>query len=36
MFTHYLTPRLNETDALGHISNTRLPSWFEDGAKRLN
>lgn len=30
MFTHQLEPRFAETDALGHISNTIFPIWFED------
>ena len=25
-----ITPRFYETDALGHINNTRLPAWFEN------
>lgn len=29
MYTCTIRPRFNETDALGHISNTVLPSWFE-------
>lgn len=29
MYKHTIQPRFNETDALGHISNTVLPSWFE-------
>ena len=29
MFEHDITPRFNETDALGHISNTVMPNWFE-------
>ncbi len=30
MFTFQLTPRYSETDALGHITNTALPVWFEE------
>ncbi|MBB6523568.1 acyl-CoA thioesterase [Pseudoteredinibacter isoporae] len=30
MFIHRLEPRFAETDALGHISNTIFPIWFED------
>ncbi|MGI2258671.1 acyl-CoA thioesterase [Shewanella sp. GXUN23E] len=30
-FTLELTPRFNETDALGHINNTVIPGWFEAG-----
>jgi acyl-CoA thioester hydrolase len=29
MFTYLLRPGFSDTDALGHISNTRLPVWFE-------
>lgn len=29
-FEKTLTPRFAETDALGHVSNTTLPVWFED------
>lgn len=29
MFTFHLTPSFTDTDALGHINNTRLPVWFE-------
>lgn len=29
MYKKTIQPRFNETDALGHISNTVLPSWFE-------
>ena len=29
IFTMELTPRFNETDAVGHISNTAIPNWFE-------
>lgn len=30
MFTFRLTPRYSETDALGHITNTAVPVWFEE------
>ena len=30
-----LRPRFSETDALGHISNTTLPVWFEAGREEL-
>lgn len=30
MFEKNITPRFCETDALGHVSNTTLPIWFED------
>lgn len=29
MLTEIISPRFNETDALGHINNTVLPCWFE-------
>ncbi len=29
MFTHKFSPSFTDTDALGHINNTRLPVWFE-------
>jgi len=29
MFTEKLMPRFNDTDALGHINNTKVPTWFE-------
>ncbi|HED34678.1 MAG TPA: acyl-CoA thioesterase [Gammaproteobacteria bacterium] len=29
MFTQTMTPAFCETDALGHISNTVIPRWFE-------
>jgi len=29
MFHHEIEPRFNDTDALGHISNTAFPAWFE-------
>ncbi|MBZ9540098.1 acyl-CoA thioesterase [Modicisalibacter tunisiensis] len=31
MFTQTLTPTFSDTDALGHINNTRIPVWFELG-----
>ncbi|MBI43929.1 thioesterase family protein [Marinobacter lutaoensis] len=31
MFTLEIHPRFSDTDALGHISNTSLPVWFEQG-----
>lgn len=30
MFHLELAPRFSDTDALGHISNTTLPVWFEE------
>jgi acyl-CoA thioester hydrolase len=29
MYTETLTPRFSDTDALGHINNTKVPIWFE-------
>jgi len=29
MYEDIIEPRFSETDALGHISNTALPVWFE-------
>ncbi|MBE0490580.1 MAG: acyl-CoA thioesterase [Halomonas sp.] len=29
MFTRTVEPAFYDTDALGHINNTRLPAWFE-------
>ncbi|PAV25548.1 thioesterase [Tamilnaduibacter salinus] len=29
MFEYEIEPRFNDTDALGHISNTAFPVWFE-------
>jgi len=30
MFSYKVTPGFSDTDALGHINNTRLPVWFEN------
>ncbi|MCD8523192.1 MAG: acyl-CoA thioesterase [Saccharospirillaceae bacterium] len=35
MWTHHVSPRFVETDALGHINNTVLPVWFEDARTPL-
>ncbi|PXX90423.1 thioesterase [Marinobacter vulgaris] len=35
MFHLELEPRFSDTDALGHISNTTLPVWFEQARKPL-
>ncbi len=35
MFTLELEPRFSDTDALGHISNTSLPVWFEQARKPI-
>ncbi|TRX63438.1 acyl-CoA thioesterase [Corynebacterium hiratae] len=29
MYKTTITPRFNETDAVGHINNTKFPAWFE-------
>lgn len=29
MYTESLMPRFSDTDALGHINNTKVPIWFE-------
>ncbi|OUS31833.1 thioesterase [Thalassotalea sp. 42_200_T64] len=29
MFSEKMKPRFSDTDALGHISNTAIPIWFE-------
>lgn len=29
MFSEVITPRFSDTDALGHINNTKVPIWFE-------
>lgn len=31
MFSYQVEPRFSETDALGHINNTVVPAWFEQG-----
>ncbi|MBZ9558237.1 MULTISPECIES: thioesterase family protein [unclassified Modicisalibacter] len=31
MFTRTIDPTFSDTDALGHINNTRIPVWFELG-----
>ncbi|MCH9692033.1 MAG: acyl-CoA thioesterase [Gammaproteobacteria bacterium] len=31
MFNYVVEPRFSETDALGHINNTVVPAWFEQG-----
>ncbi len=31
MFSETFNPRFSETDALGHINNTTIPVWFEQG-----
>lgn len=35
MFPYTITPRVADTDALGHINNTVLPCWFEEARTPL-
>lgn len=35
MFSYQITPRVADTDALGHINNTVLPCWFEEARTPL-
>lgn len=35
MYTTIITPRVCETDGVGHINNTVLPVWFEAGRAEL-
>lgn len=35
MFSYTITPRVADTDALGHINNTVLPCWFEEARTPL-
>ncbi|WP_404366908.1 acyl-CoA thioesterase [Marinobacter sp.] len=35
MFHFELEPRFSDTDALGHITNTVLPVWFEQARKPI-
>lgn len=35
MLTHTIEPRFSDTDALGHISNTAFPVWFEEARTPL-
>ncbi|MEK5232455.1 thioesterase family protein [Lysinibacillus sp. FSL K6-0232] len=35
MFTTVITPRVSETDGMGHINNTVVPIWFEAGRKGI-
>jgi acyl-CoA thioester hydrolase len=35
MYKTVITPRVSETDAMGHINNTTLPVWFEAGRHPL-
>ena len=35
MFSEIITPRFSDTDALGHINNTRVATWFEGGREGI-
>ena len=35
MLLHTIQPRFSDTDALGHISNTAFPIWFEEARTPL-
>ena len=35
MLIHTIQPRFSDTDALGHISNTAFPIWFEEARTPL-
>ena len=35
MFNDFIMPRFSDTDALGHISNTALPHWFESSRHHI-
>ncbi|MGR6870917.1 acyl-CoA thioesterase [Pseudomonas sp. HK3] len=35
MLSHIIVPRFSDTDALGHISNTAFPIWFEEARTPL-
>jgi acyl-CoA thioester hydrolase len=35
MFIEKLMPRFSDTDALGHINNTKIPMWFEGGREPI-
>lgn len=35
MLLHTIQPRFSDTDALGHISNTAFPVWFEEARTPL-
>ncbi len=35
MYSTIITPRISETDAVGHINNTVPPVWFEAGRAQL-
>jgi acyl-CoA thioester hydrolase len=35
MFRTQITPRVSETDGVGHINNTVIPIWFEAGRNEI-
>ncbi len=35
MFSEKITPRFSDTDALGHINNTKVATWFEGGREGI-
>ncbi len=35
MIEYKLNPRFNDTDALGHINNATVATWFEEGRKEI-
>lgn len=35
MLTQTITPRFNDTDALGHINNASIVTWFEQARKPI-
>jgi acyl-CoA thioester hydrolase len=35
MFSYSVMPGFSDTDALGHINNTRLPVWFENAREPI-
>lgn len=35
MFSEIITPRFSDTDALGHINNTKVAVWFEGGREGI-
>jgi len=35
MLSYFVMPGFSDTDALGHINNTRLPVWFENAREPI-
>lgn len=35
MLIYQITPRFNDTDALGHINNATIATWFEDARRPI-